>query len=246
MISQQLHDLSQPAGDQVKIDLRQPIKRYKGKMPPSEVAELYLSGWTSNEIAAKFRADTSSVLRCLWAHGIKTRSKQEAGVLSRRFNDYEICGNVVKLIATSKSGQTHEILIDAVDLPLLQEPGVRWRVDRRKHTSYALAAYRGRTVYLHRFLVGLYSPEHVDHWNHNGLDNRRENLRCTDRSGNMLNRKGTCARSGTRGVYWAGRIGKWVARVQGVHLGVFNDKKAAAIAVRNRLIELGAVKEISA
>jgi len=250
--SQQLDNLIQPPRHEMQVQ-----DRWK-KLPPDEACALYQSGWTTNRIAEKFGCDVSSVRSCLIANGVKPRTIQEAAALGRisgtskirfqrlsEFNDFTVWGNMAKLVAVSRSGHVHEILVDAADLPALIEHGRRWYVVRREHTNYARASNYGKTVYLHRFLMGLDALEHVDHWNHNGLDNRRDNLRHTDRSGNMLNLKRGRGKSGIRGVRWEERLGKWVARVQGVHLGVFADKESAGEAVRSRLIDLGAIREIA-
>jgi hypothetical protein len=61
---------------------------------------------------------------------------------------------------------------------------------------------RQTTVYLHRVLTGAPKGKVVDHWNHDTLDNRRENLRVGGQVQNMRNRRGPNRNSGTgvRGV----------------------------------------------
>jgi hypothetical protein len=45
-----------------------------------------------------------------------------------------------------------------------------------------------KRIYLHRFITNADSGEEIDHINHDGLDNRRENLRTCTREQNMRNR----------------------------------------------------------
>lgn len=59
------------------------------------------------------------------------------------------------------------------------------------------------TIRMHRVVLGLApdDPRDVDHINHNGLDNRRANLRAVSRSENisnarMVEREGNCQRCG--------------------------------------------------
>lgn len=81
----------------------------------------------------------------------------------------------------------------------------------------------------------------VDHRNHDGLDNRRANLRLTTHAQNLQNRKGARreSSSGVRGVSWDTAQGKWKAGVKvggnQIYLGryaVLADAEAAASAGR--------------
>jgi len=74
---------------------------------------------------------------------------------------------------------------------------------------------------------------YVDHINHNGLDNRKENLRMVTASQNQMNRLPIKSLSGYKGVTIY-RNGKWRASAKvdqkNVHLGYFDTKEEAAIA----------------
>jgi len=84
--------------------------------------------------------------------------------------------------------EEHQIIIDAEDYPRCRH---FWpTVVKGRYTYYAhIRAYPYRGVALHRLLLNITNPKVlVDHENHNGLDNRKRNLRVTDYTGNNLNR----------------------------------------------------------
>lgn len=67
------------------------------------------------------------------------------------------------------------------------------------------------TIPLHRYLLGLSDDKLlVDHINHNTLDNRKDNLRLTTKSGNMINsRISTDNKSGFKNISICDRQQKW-------------------------------------
>lgn len=87
-----------------------------------------------------------------------------------------------------------------------------WLARKAWHMSpdgYASGQDGRRTVYMHRIIAGATAGTEVDHINRNRLDNRRVNLRVTDRAGNAKNR--TPGRSRYRGIrqlgsFWGVRI----------------------------------------
>ncbi|KKK40147.1 hypothetical protein LCGC14_3165760, partial [marine sediment metagenome] len=93
----------------------------------------------------------------------------------------------------------------------------------------------------HRIIAQTSPGAHTDHENHNGLDNRKTNLRqCTFRE-NQYNRLPTDnCRSQYRGVCW-GRIG-WVARIKhnsrSIWLGSHTSEVGAAKAYNRKAQEL--------
>jgi hypothetical protein len=87
---------------------------------------------------------------------------------------------------------------------------------------------------MHREVLGVPPHLFVDHINHNGLDNRKANLRPATKSQNCQNkrlgRKNTSSKY--RGVHWHRRFGKWQASIRvnrkSIHLGYFTDELEAA------------------
>lgn len=93
-----------------------------------------------------------------------------------------------------------------------------------------------RIVLLHRKLFGITGDlsVEVDHRNHDGLDNRRENLRVCTKSQNQGNQRKTRGSSRYKGVAWHKRKGKWRAAIatdgRSRHLGYYVDETEAAMA----------------
>jgi hypothetical protein len=121
-------------------------------------------------------------------------------------------------------------IVDAADASLVS--GRNWYASVHRHTVYAYSQERGGTrkrLSLHRLIMG--GDLEVDHRDHNGLNNRRSNLRhCNSHAQNNANMrprgkyKGVCL---TRGKYWTART-----KVDGQrkYLGSFPSAEAAALA----------------
>jgi len=99
-----------------------------------------------------------------------------------------------KLIPLS---QNKFAIVDAEDYDRLKL--YKWCVSKTRHTNYAIRRTKGKMVngkrakrkaiLMHRFITN--APRHlvVDHINHNGLDNRKANLRLCTRAENSRNRR---------------------------------------------------------
>ena len=96
-----------------------------------------------------------------------------------------------------------------------------------------------RTQYLHRLIWFLKTgerPKELDHINRNGLDNRIENLRLSNHSGNGSNRnlRQQPKTSQYKGVSWDYVNKKWVAQIHAnskqTKLGRFKSEDEAALA----------------
>ena len=108
-----------------------------------------------------------------------------------------------------------------------------WTLDH----SYPFLAYAFRstgtsTIRLHREIMNDPEGSLVDHWNANGLDNWRSNLRVTDTVGNCANQRKTRGTSRFKGVYWHRKDRVWMARIKSggktIYLGSFRDEVEAA------------------
>ena len=105
----------------------------------------------------------------------------------------------------------HTILVDAEDYPLLSR--FTWHVIKIKQAFYAATSVRiGEKKFslkMHRLITGMRAGQ-IDHKNHNGLDNRKVNLRYATAAQNSANHRRPVGKYGYRGVTICG--GKFTAQ----------------------------------
>lgn len=134
---------------------------------------------------------------------------------------------------------------------MLVDPEDFIRVSQHKwwlhNKRYAATNIDSKNVYAHRFILNLGpdDPE-VDHINHDGLDNRRSNLRVIPHGLNVVNTKHrTGGTSRFKGVSYETQYAEfakpWKAKIQidgkGRHLGYFTDEDEAAQAYDRAAVE---------
>lgn len=130
-------------------------------------------------------------------------------------------------------------LVDDADFGRLSE--YSWNAQPHGKTWYASAPIKGTRskVRMHQVVLSVPMGMVVDHINHNGLDNRRKNLRALTHRENIFHRRGpnTNSKSGVRGVHWDRRAQRWVVDVRGpIRLGAhFRSKTAAKLFVARLL-----------
>lgn len=108
----------------------------------------------------------------------------------------------------------------------------------KKKYPYAVRKVRGKKIPMHRHIMGNPVNMHVDHINHDTLDNRRCNLRVCTATQNKQNQETQLAsRTGKKGVQ-PGYGGKFVVFVRASYVGTFDDIKAAAMAYDIEAIRL--------
>jgi hypothetical protein len=110
-----------------------------------------------------------------------------------------------------------------------------WHADHHAHLVYAARNVQrpdgsASTQRLHTFLM---SAAYVDHHDHNGLNNRRSNLRPASQSQNIANaRRRRDNTSGFRGVTFNRRARRWAAQItvdqKTRGLGYFSTAEEAA------------------
>lgn len=107
----------------------------------------------------------------------------------------------------------------------------KWHFDGRYAARYT--GYKGKKIYLHRFIINAINNQEVDHVNGNKLDNQKSNLRIVTRSQNNYNQKQRLNTSSKfKGVCWHKKAKKWMAYIQVNHkllyLGLFTNEIEAA------------------
>lgn len=114
----------------------------------------------------------------------------------------------------------------------------RWYAIRKK-----LINGKWKLILMHREILKAKRGIYIDHINHNGLDNRKINLRLCTGSQNQKNRglqKNNT--SGLIGVSFNKEIRKWSAYIikdkHQIFLGIFDDKEEAGHVVDKKAIEL--------
>lgn len=133
-----------------------------------------------------------------------------------------------KIPLRGKYGEGKFVLVDNKDF--IWASKIKWHLHKNGNCFYAR---NGREEKLHRLILDAKVGEISDHVNRNTLDNRRLNLRITDKFGNQKNvgiRRDNS--SGYKGVNFWKRNSKWVARIQfnnkRISLGSFETPREAA------------------
>jgi hypothetical protein len=120
----------------------------------------------------------------------------------KQFNNIIINGSSAYIEIINRLGNIFHVKIDVDDIIRLKEYGKPWHVAKSPRGSYYVYCClcigennKGKRIYreyaLHSFILGIEfgSNIHVDHINHDKLDNRKINLRPTNNSKNNQNRE---------------------------------------------------------
>jgi hypothetical protein len=125
-------------------------------------------------------------------------------------------------------GKGHIAIVDDADYDSIR--AVKWISSRRYSCVYAAGRLEGKTVLMHRMILG-FPASRIDHINSCGLDNRRSNLRLANHFENMRNRQKLAkASSKFKGVRISGM--RWRADIEQLgeklYLGMFDTEEQAA------------------
>ena len=132
-------------------------------------------------------------------------------------------------------------IVDAEDYDRLNR--YQWHACKCKSTYYACRVEGGKTIRMHREIMHAPKGVIVDHINHNGLDNRKGNLRLCTHAQNCYNqRASSTGTSKYKGVCWHKCNRKWIARIRCdgkfYNLGDFENEIEAAKAYDDKAVEL--------
>ncbi len=128
-------------------------------------------------------------------------------------------------------------IVDPEDYPRLSKH--KWYVVRSPRSDYAaryvtIGYRRQTTVRMHRVIMNARPGQFIDHINHNGLDNRKANLRLASNAQNSWNKRKQRGNHSSKykGVSFFKRENKWTARIQAngkkIFLGIFKNEIDAA------------------
>ncbi len=139
-------------------------------------------------------------------------------------------------------------IIDEEDLPIVA--GFNWCAAKRDDIYYACSTNKGlvtpKMLLMHRLIMGVTDPKvQVDHWDTNGLNNRRLNLRIATKSQNQGNSRKTKGLHSSRfkGVCFSkNTLLHWAASITIDHkkryLGTYATEEEAAKVYDRAAVEL--------
>ena len=147
--------------------------------------------------------------------------------MDNKYN-YITKGKITYIYFINKKGEKFEVLIDTEDLERVINYKYKWNIRKVRKDIWYLAStvYLGSiegipkytTTELHRFILNIENDPFafIDHENHNGLDNRKENLRITDNDKNTKHRKSKNSnnKSGYRNVSYDKDKNKYIVQLQ--------------------------------
>ena len=133
---------------------------------------------------------------------------------SDKTNHIEILEDHAEIFLIDKNNEVcAKALIDLDDVDKVKN--IKWHRSELQRSTYYCLSNDSEWKRIHRLIMGVTDKNTiVDHINHNGLDNRKSNLRvCTSGKNicNCLTPKNN--KSGHKGVYWSKEREKWCAQI---------------------------------
>ena len=150
----------------------------------------------------------------------------------RKTNTYCIYNDYAEIIIKSKNGLV-KVKIDKEDIEKCKKYMWNLKFVKNKtpyiqtnlHKEDFIGKYK--TILLHRYLIDCPMGLEIDHINQDTFDNRKQNLRCVDRTTNVRNKK----IKENQNIYWNNRRNKYQVSVRvdnkNISGGYFDDIEKA-------------------
>lgn len=136
--------------------------------------------------------------------------------------------------------------VDDEDYEYLNQ--LKWHVYKRHNTFYAqhtvtLINGNRTNIQMHRLIMNPPNNMQIDHINHNGLDNQKNNLRICTQSQNSMNQNShKNSSSKYKGISWHKLRSKWESQIKykgkHIHIGLYKTEVEAAKAYDEKAKEL--------
>jgi hypothetical protein len=155
----------------------------------------------------------------------------------------------IKLSQTGKYKGKYAAIVDDEDYEYLNQ--WKWFIVKSRNTYYARRNIKDKNgkilvLNMHRVIMNASKLMQVDHFDHNGLNNQKHNLKLCTNSENQMNREGW-GKKRYKGVsvkisYYKGKEYAQIrARItvsgKNIHLGNFNTEAEAALAYNNAALK---------
>lgn len=153
----------------------------------------------------------------------------------RRTNNILCFNDHAEIVTQSIKFGENKIIIDLEDVDLVKEYNWAIRLDRKIKNKYAIAhGKKEKTILLHRLITKAKDGLVVDHIDHDGLNNRKSNLRVCTNAENLQNIK---RQTGICKVKYG-----WIAYItlnyKRTNLGTYKTKEKAIEARKNAELEI--------
>lgn len=146
-----------------------------------------------------------------------------------------------------KLTQNKYALVDDEDYEQINQ--YKWQIHYVGRNCYARGNLQKvnrewKKQYMHRLIMNCPEELQIDHINHNGIDNRKRNLRiCTQSQNNRSQRSWQKKTSSKyKGVCWNNYSGKWKTQIRlnnkEIHIGYYANEINAALAYDKKAEEL--------